>query len=182
MFKRLFSRAHRPVIQGAREAQCVPATRAQEEAQIHLESACLRAEAVLGIQVPRPALSFKLRGRCAGMAHLQENRMRLNAVLLEENPQVFFTEVIPHELCHLLAYRQHGRVAPHGREWQALMRGVFGLAPRTTHSLDTQSVSRSVDYRCGCGTVPLSIRRHNKVVRGQSQYLCRRCGQRLSAA
>ncbi|WP_349356712.1 SprT family zinc-dependent metalloprotease [Shewanella jiangmenensis] len=158
-----------------------PTSPAQEEAQLQLERACLRAEASLGIMLMRPTLRFDIRGKTAGMAYFELNLIRLNPTLLEQNPDNFFTEVIPHELCHLLAYKLYGRVKPHGSEWQQLMRRVFGLSPRTTHNLDTSAVSRSINYRCGCGEVALSVRRHNKVVRNQTRYLCRKCGEYLKS-
>lgn len=159
-----------------------PRTATEEDACLHLESACLRAESGLGIALPRPKLRFDVRGKTAGMAYGELNLIRLNPKLLEENPDIFFTEVIPHELCHLLAHRLHGKVKPHGHEWQTLMRTLFGLSPRTTHSLDTRSVCNSISYLCGCGSVELSIRRHNKVLRGDARYLCRRCQQYLQPA
>lgn len=89
-----------------------PATAVQEDACLHLERACLRAEAGLGRDIPRPTLRFDIRGKTAGMAYSSHNLIRLNPKLLEENPDIFFTEVIPHELCHLLAHSLHGKVKP----------------------------------------------------------------------
>ncbi|MEP1383040.1 MAG: zinc ribbon domain-containing protein [Paraglaciecola sp.] len=34
-------------------------------------------------------------------------------------------------------------------------------------------------YQCQCGTVELSITRHNKVVKGKQNYICRRCKNTL---
>ncbi|QYK05877.1 SprT family zinc-dependent metalloprotease [Shewanella zhangzhouensis] len=175
----LFRQSKRPARSQLATDAMTPATAVQEDACLHLERACLRAEAGLGRDIPRPTLRFDIRGKTAGMAYSSHNLIRLNPKLLEENPDIFYTEVIPHELCHLLAHSLHGKVKPHGKEWQALMRGLFGLSPRTTHSLDTSSVSRSIEYRCQCGPVPLSVRRHNKIVRGETRYLCRRCGDYL---
>ncbi|RTR40263.1 SprT family zinc-dependent metalloprotease [Shewanella canadensis] len=141
------------------------------------------AEKHLNLHFPRPQINFKLRGRSAGTAHLQLNKLRFNPVLLAENSDIFLKEVIPHEICHLLAYRLYGKVKPHGKEWQSLMISVFGVQPSTTHSLDTQSVDgKKFEYHCGCGPVKLSIRRHNKVVRGETQYRCRRCKRELTRA
>ena len=129
---------------------------------------------------PRPEINFKLRGKSAGTAHLHQNLLRFNAILLAENQDAFFNEVIPHEICHLLAHQMYGRVKPHGQEWQALMIQVFKLTPSTTHSMNTQSVAgQHFSYQCDCGPVSLSIRRHNKVVRGETQYRCRRCKKAL---
>ncbi|GGP92076.1 SprT family zinc-dependent metalloprotease [Shewanella ulleungensis] len=129
---------------------------------------------------PRPVVQFSLRGKSAGTAHLQTNRLRFNPVLLTENPHVFLSEVVPHEISHLLCYQLFGRVKPHGKEWQSIMTATFKVPPKTTHQLNVQSVSgQQFDYFCGCGNTTLSIRRHNRVQRGQTQYRCRRCKQTL---
>lgn len=142
-----------------------------------------QAQQALQQNWPRPRLSYNQRGKAAGTAHLQRWEIRLNPVLLVENQTLFLHEVIAHELAHLLVFARHGRVAPHGRAWQAMMRQVFGLAPRVTHQLDISSLQGPLfAYRCACQPHHLSLRRHNKVQRGQSRYLCRHCGQPLVAA
>lgn len=140
------------------------------------------AESKLGKRFPRPEIGFMLRGKSAGTAHLQLNKLRFNPKLLNDNQQAFLEDVIPHEICHLLAYQLYGRVKPHGREWQSLMISIYGREPRTTHSFDTQAVEgKTFEYYCQCGPVKLGIRRHNKVLRGETQYRCRRCGQQLTS-
>ena len=85
-----------------------------------------------------------------------------------------------HEISHLLTWQLFGKVKPHGKEWQAVMRDVFGVTPETTHSFDMSSVNlNTVDYQCGCGDVALTIRRHNKVLQGV-QYRCRKCNEILN--
>ncbi|MBL4817449.1 MAG: SprT family zinc-dependent metalloprotease [Shewanella sp.] len=145
---------------------------------------CYRqAEAYLQRTFPRPEIKFTLKGKSAGTAHLQLNLLRFNATLLAENHQAFIDQVVPHEICHLLAYQLYGKVKPHGKEWQALMIKVYQLEPATTHSLNTESVAgKTFDYLCDCGSIPLSIRRHNKVIRGETQYRCRCCKQALKRA
>ncbi|NRB25375.1 SprT family zinc-dependent metalloprotease [Shewanella sp.] len=145
---------------------------------------CYRqAEAQLQRTFPRPEIQFTLRGKSAGTAHLQLNLLRFNATLLFENHQTFIDQVVPHEICHLLAYRLYGKVKPHGKEWQALMIEIYQLEPATTHTLNTESVAgKTFDYLCDCGSIPLSVRRHNKVIRGETQYRCRRCKQALKRA
>lgn len=150
------------------------------------ETCYQQAELKLGRRFTRPSVSFALRGKSAGTAHLQQNRLRFNPVLLKENPQAFLDEVVPHEIAHLLCFLLYGAgkaVKPHGKEWQAIMIQVFGLPPKTTHSFDISSVKgRTFKYQCLCGPIELSIRRHNKVQQGQSQYLCRHCKQVLTPA
>ena len=129
----------------------------------------------------RPEILFTLRGKSAGTAHLQLNVLRFNNVLMTENSQIFLDEVVPHEISHLLCFQLFGRVRPHGIEWQRIMRRVFNLKPKTTHQLNTQSVQGAqFEYFCGCGSINLSIRRHNKVVRNETQYRCRKCHEILT--
>ncbi|SHH79123.1 SprT family zinc-dependent metalloprotease [Ferrimonas marina] len=139
-----------------------------------------RAEAHWSRPFPRPRVEFRLRGQSAGVAHLQENRLRFNPVLLRDNPDAFIEEVVPHEVAHLLVWQCHGKVAPHGREWQSVMRELFQLTPRTRHQFDvSQLAPPSFAYRCSCQSHQLTLRRHNKVQRQQVQYLCRHCGEAL---
>lgn len=134
------------------------------------------AENKLKQSFPRPEINFKLKGKSAGVAHLQTNKIRFNPILLLENQTAFFNEVVPHEIAHLLAYLLYGRVKPHGREWQGLMFNLFNVKPKTTHNFDVSSLkTRTFSYTCDCGIIELSLHRHNKVIRGKTKYSCRKC-------
>ncbi|GGP63334.1 protein SprT [Shewanella algicola] len=161
---------------------CSAKSALQQQILDKVESDYQHAERHFNRPFPRPVVQFSLRGKSAGTAHLQTNRLRFNPVLLAENPHVFLAEVVPHEISHLLCYQLFGRVKPHGKEWQSIMLSTFNVAPKTTHQLNIQSVNgQQFDYFCGCGNTTLSIRRHNRVVRGQTQYRCRRCQQTLQS-
>lgn len=133
-----------------------------------------------GQSFPLPTISFNQRGKIAGSAQLQKNHLKFNPVLLSENVQHFLDDVVPHEVSHLVVYQLYGRVRPHGHEWQTTMKEVFGLVPKSTHSLDVSNVQGKLfDYVCLCGKVQLTVRRHNNVVRGHQSYICKRCGSKL---
>lgn len=139
------------------------------------------AESHFELSFTRPSIGFKLRGKCAGMAHLHHNHLRFNPALLINNSHAFLNEVVPHEVCHLLVYQIFGKVKPHGKEWQNMMQHIFNVSPRTTHDFDISTTTApQFRYQCHCGPVDLSLRRHNKVLRGQTQYRCRRCKVQLS--
>lgn len=145
---------------------------------------CIRhANQRLNKRLKVPAVNFRQRGKIAGSARLQGWEVRFNPILLEENPQAFLDEVVPHEIAHLVAFTLFGKVRPHGREWQIIMTEVFGVPARATHSFDISSVQgKTYLYRCQCSEHQLTVRRHNKVRRQQAVYQCRKCRQPLVAA
>ncbi|MEH0873490.1 SprT family zinc-dependent metalloprotease [Pectobacterium cacticida] len=146
---------------------------------------CLRAKLqqanlVLQTNYPEPTINYQQRGSIAGTAWLQQWEIRLNPVLLQENQQAFIDEVVPHELAHLLVFARFGRVAPHGKEWRWMMENVLEVAAKRTHRFAIQSVQgKTFIYRCDCQQHELTIRRHNRVQRGETEYRCRRCGKIL---
>ena len=140
--------------------------------------ACYQQAEVFPTPVPRPEVSFKLRGQKAGVAHLDENKLRFNPQLYRENQEDFLKQTVAHEVAHLVAHQLFGhRIQPHGEEWQLIMRGVYELPPNRCHSYDVKrrKVTRYL-YRCACpdGDYPFSSQRHALVARGR-RYYCRRC-------
>jgi SprT protein len=144
---------------------------------------CIRhASSYFGQDFRLPTICFKQRGKIAGCARLQTNELRFNPVLLCDNIDVFLDEVVPHEVCHLLAYTLFGKVRPHGNEWQSLMMELFDIKAQTYHQMDVTKVKgKTFNYQCECGPIELGIRRHNKVLKGQQTYICRKCRTPLIA-
>lgn len=129
---------------------------------------------------PEPQVNYNVRGKKAGVAYFQTNEIRFNPILLQENGLDFVKQVVPHELAHLLVYQLFGQVKqPHGKEWKMIMEDVLGVPAKTYHSFNTASVEKQFLYQCGCQIHPLSVRRHNAILRQQRTYLCRHCKQPL---
>lgn len=153
-----------------------------EQLKKRVEDCFQQAESFFQRPFKRPQVSLKLRGQKAGVAHLQENLLRFNPQLYQENTEDFLKQTVAHEVAHLVAHQLFGdRIQPHGEEWQLVMRGVYALPPNRCHSYAVQrrSATRYI-YRCPCpnSDFPFSAQRHNLVKQGR-RYLCRRCRQTL---
>lgn len=126
-----------------------------------------------------PSINYNVRGVKAGVAYLERNEVRFNPILLLENQQAFISQVVPHELAHILVYQHFGRVQSHGKEWKMVMETVLGVPADIYHCFDTQSVQKQFSYRCDCKIHQLSIRRHNAVMQGKRSYICNLCKTKL---
>lgn len=139
------------------------------------EDCFILAECFFETPFTRPSYLFNQRGKSAGSAHLQRNIIKFNATLYEQNKEEFIQQVVAHEVAHLIVYQQYGKVRPHGKEWQHVMRNIFNCPAITTHSLDISDViGQQFSYSCLCRTHQLTIRRHNKILKG-GRYLCIHC-------
>jgi SprT protein len=138
------------------------------------------AECFFNRAFSRPAYLFNQRGKSAGSAHLQRNIIKFNPILFTQNKEEFIEQVVPHEVAHIIAYQQYGKVKPHGKEWQHIMINVFNRPATTTHSLDIKDViGKQYRYECLCDSHLLTIRRHNNILKG-TKYICKKCGGALS--
>jgi predicted SprT family Zn-dependent metalloprotease len=70
-------------------------------------------------------------------ASFEDHRIDVNMILLQENPEAFITEIIPHEVAHLVTHSLYHRPCGHGLEWKVVMR-KFGKIPTVRHSFDTR--------------------------------------------
>ena len=145
------------------------------------EDCFILAECFFDRPFKRPDYLFNQYGKSAGTAHLQRNIIKFNPVLYNQNKTTFVDQVVAHEVAHLITYQHYGKVKPHGKEWQHVMENVFHCPASTTHSLDIKDViGNQYQYRCACTTHQLTIRRHNKVLKG-ADYVCKNCKSVLKA-
>ncbi|MBF7072585.1 SprT family zinc-dependent metalloprotease [Glaciecola sp. MH2013] len=154
-----------------------------EQAEQRISDNIKQASLHFAYDFKTPMVNTHQRGKIAGSAHLQKNLIKLNKVLFEENPAHFFSDVIPHEVAHIVCYQYFGKVKPHGNEWKMVMTQVFNLKALVTHSLNVDNVGlKHFDYRCACDTkIKLSSIRHNRIQQGKRQYRCSTCKQELIA-
>lgn len=132
---------------------------------------------------------FDLSGQSAGM-YKRDKEVRM----IRYNPWIFaryfeqnLRQTVPHEVAHYIADslysgKTHGRIKPHGKEWREIMLS-FGVEGKRLADFNLEGIPvrkyRYFTYICGCQSHSLSSRRHNKVMRNQRRYQCRRCGDLL---
>ncbi|WP_457676094.1 SprT family zinc-dependent metalloprotease [Thiolapillus sp.] len=145
------------------------------------------AEKQLGRHFPLPEIRFDLRGQAAGQYRGHPLPcIRYNLELAGRQPEAFLRRTPGHEVAHYVIHQMHPRqrLRPHGPEWRQLMESL-GLEPSRCHEFDTGGVTtrrqRRFSYRCACRKHELSATRHNRVIRGQAEYRCTHCGERLVA-
>ncbi|MEZ0138557.1 MAG: SprT-like domain-containing protein [Candidatus Reddybacter sp.] len=130
---------------------------------------------------------FDLRGRCSGMYRVKgkERVMRFNPHIFAKYFSDNLATTVPHEVAHYVSDCLYGlaKIRPHGDEWRNIMR-VFKADASRTADYDLSGIptrrQRYFDYRCVCQRHRLSSRRHNKLARGEVNYHCRQCGERLN--
>ncbi|MEO5341930.1 MAG: SprT-like domain-containing protein [Gammaproteobacteria bacterium SHHR-1] len=125
-----------------------------------------------------------LRGKAAGQAVWAqgETRIRYNLALAKPQPEAFIQQTVPHEVAHVVTRLLHPRARPHGPEWRAVMAHLGIADAQRCHSFAVTPPGHSQrrwPYRCPCREHQLSTTRHNRILRGERNYLCRYCGSLL---
>lgn len=129
---------------------------------------------------------FDLSGWAAGMFRVKRGQaeIRYNPYLFAKYFTPNLATTVPHEVAHYIVYRIYGHkeIKPHGIQWQELM-AYFNVDASRTCQFDMTGIpvrqSRQYRYHCRCQSHQLGIRRHNRVQRGEGEYICRACGSRL---
>ncbi|WP_018981910.1 SprT family zinc-dependent metalloprotease [Salinimonas chungwhensis] len=150
----------------------------EDKAQVKQRVHALFSQAQDHFSIPLtvPEITWRRCGKNAGTANLTTNKINFNPVLFCHNREAYFSDVIPHEVSHVVVHQLYGKVPPHGRQWQWVMTSVFDTPAKTTHNFDLTPLGlKGFSYQCACGEITLSVRRHNKVMRNQQQYICRQC-------
>jgi len=155
----------------------------------HVEACIKVAEAKYNRAFPRPEISFKLKGRTAGVMEWKYNKGKpvytifINQGALHKYPEDYMSRTIPHEIAHLITCEIFPyRVKAHGKEWQAIMRECFKLEPSRCHSYKLEKarkVSRPFVYVCACREHELTSILHNRIQKKGQTRVCRSCYEPL---
>lgn len=142
--------------------------------------ACVdQANDYFNTNIEMPIIKCSQKGSAAGTAYLQRHEVRFNHYMYVQNPALFVSNVVPHEVAHLFVYQLFGRKPkPHGVEWQSVMVKVFDVEPKRTHDFIIKPTSNTFLYACACSNHSLTVRRHNKILKGVI-YQCRQCKKGL---
>ena len=142
--------------------------------------------------MPVPRIEYNVVGTCAGKftTYSKDNAHELafNLILAEENQDVYIKRTVPHEIAHyvcwLRAGKQYERSASgnrisHGAKWKAVMSELGASDAARCHSYDVSSVStrkyKMYEYQCErCGkSMELTSIKHNRIISGKQNYVCR---------
>ena len=140
-----------------------------------------------GLDLDVPTVNFNVKGTAWGyyMRRGKKVTIRFNPLLFARYFQEGLQDTVPHEVAHYVVDSMYtGRPRPHGPEWREVM-NLFGIKnPRATSDYDTTGLEvrrqRRFSYACGCQNHEVSTTRHKRILKG-AKYLCRTCGQELSA-
>jgi SprT protein len=137
----------------------------------------------------KTAVKINLKGsRLIGQC-IKEGRksyiIRLHAKLLKNYRARYIKDVLTHEFAHAVQMELFNKSRPHGREWKSVMEGLSGVLYKKTnidYCLKNDRTLKTYRYRCSCQEHFITSIRHNKIIRGDSIYKCKKCGQILKFA
>lgn len=116
-----------------------------------------------------PAITYTLRGKVGGRAHIVQNRINVNNQALKTYTDEYIKQTIGHEFAHIVQYNVFDayNIKPHGQEWAAVMKS-FGLPAKRCHSYKLKSARKEYQYSCSkCGLIfNFGSKRHYKAQHG----------------
>ena len=128
-----------------------------------------------------PMITFDLNTTGAGKSLGVEHAIKFNPYFLVQNSDEFLKNTVPHEVAHLVEFVKYNTMG-HGRQWKHIM-WLFGVENcERCHHYDTVGLEvvkkniQKIKYECKCGILLISKRRHNKIVKEDMMYRCKKCG------
>lgn len=144
----------------------------------------------MGLDVSQVKILFDLKGYCAGKVQykseanstprlyklspkttlkqevLSSLEMRINVSALEKDYYQMVSDVLPHEMAHVICalYPQLGK--NHDSRWKGLARRLGGSG-NLRHTINLNSANREWKYRVAGEDIVLTTTRHNKLQNGK---------------
>jgi len=144
-----------------------------------------RANNLFDSALPFIEIRFDLSGRTSGMfcVNGRQQYIRYNDQIFAKHYDASLKETVPHEVAHYVVYHLYGkRAKPHGKEWKTVM-AAFGIPAHVRCNLDLSDIKlrqlTRFTYQCACTEHSLTSTRHNRIQRGERNYLCKKCQQPL---
>lgn len=150
-----------------------------------IDALYIKAEQYYNKKFARPSIDLTLKGTTAGYAKYP-NILQFNLELYNRNKEHYLKQTVPHEIAHLLSVELYGytKGKGHGVYWKSVMINCFNLEPLRCHSYDVSEVRvRKVDrhyiYQCACRVHTLTNIKHNRILKGKTEYKCINCLQTI---
>ncbi len=130
------------------------------------------------------SIDFDLKGLVAGMYRTNKNQrvIRYNPYIFAKYFEDSLESTVPHEVAHYVTDMMFGLSRPHGEEWREVMQAFGAEASRTCdYDLDGIPVRRYRHhaYHCSCMTHEITSHRHNKILKNNARYFCKKCHEEL---
>lgn len=130
---------------------------------------------------------FDLSGQKAGIATVRNsgaNTLNFNMILAEENEEEFLSQVVPHEVAHIIANKFYKQNCGHDVLWQSVMI-KWGKDPKRCHHFSVENSSqsrRNYHWKCSkCGTeFHVGKNLHEKIQNNYHKYACSKCRQKYT--
>jgi predicted SprT family Zn-dependent metalloprotease len=134
----------------------------------------------LGITLPPIAISFRLRGTCAGMAKRRGTRysMEFNGEMItREAFDHVINDTVPHELAHIVCFAFPRFGKNHDGGWAHICRTLGGSGARTHNEDVVYAKGRTFEYTSTTGHKHnVSEQRHRKIQAPGNYYVTYRHG------
>lgn len=139
------------------------------------------ADSTFGRQFAKPEIVYDLKGTTAGIADSKENKLRLNAAVLN-NPKHYedmVNDTVPHEIAHLITDAIDPYAKAHGWKWRQIAE-LLGARPERCHAYDVVPSRKQTRYQYTCDCNParihnLSATKHWRIVDGKQIRFCKIC-------
>jgi SprT protein len=132
-----------------------------------------------------PSVHFDIVGTKGGCAKFKDWSLHFNLKLAEANLQEYLSQVVPHEIAHLVDFKKYNGWG-HKRTWKHIMIHVFSLTPDRCHQMDTSEVkTKKYDtyiYVCSCPDLEIKVKSnlHKKMQVLGRNYKCVNCKTRIA--